>query len=165
MPSTCCVDIYRMLQGPYGGLDKDKPLIRLPFTHFAVGTVLLALTGLLACLALSLLYHFEESTYTHCHVSCVSSSHVITTWNRFIESQKVKVDGRGLFVSLGSCCRATGTKLPPVHQRVHQPGAGALHLVLLHRPLLLLHCVAVTIQVRLMFMHNPNNKPSSILGR
>ncbi|XP_059912073.1 post-GPI attachment to proteins factor 2 isoform X2 [Gadus macrocephalus] len=57
-----------MLQGPYGGLDKDKPLIRLPFTYFAVGTVLLALTGLLACLALSLLYHFEESTYTHCHV-------------------------------------------------------------------------------------------------
>ncbi|KAK0131229.1 Post-GPI attachment to proteins factor 2 [Merluccius polli] len=53
---------------PYGGLNKDKPLLRLPFTDFAVGTVLLALTGLLACLAISVLYHFEDSTYTHCQV-------------------------------------------------------------------------------------------------
>ncbi|KAG7282706.1 hypothetical protein CRUP_017632 [Coryphaenoides rupestris] len=57
-----------MLQGPYGGLDKDKPLLRLPFTHFAVGTVSLALAGLLACLVISLMFHFEDSTYTHCHV-------------------------------------------------------------------------------------------------
>lgn len=57
-----------MLQVPYGSLDRDKPLIRLPFTDFAVGTVLLALTGLIACIAISLIYHFEDSTYTHCQV-------------------------------------------------------------------------------------------------
>ncbi|XP_058483597.1 post-GPI attachment to proteins factor 2 isoform X1 [Solea solea] len=59
----------RMLQGPYGGLERDRPLIRLPFTSFAVATVLLPLTGLIACLAISLLYHFEDATYTHCKVS------------------------------------------------------------------------------------------------
>ncbi|XP_056140834.1 post-GPI attachment to proteins factor 2 [Lampris incognitus] len=57
-----------MLQGLYGSLDKDKPLIRVPFTNFAVGTVLLAFTGLIMCLAISLMYHFQESTYTHCNV-------------------------------------------------------------------------------------------------
>lgn len=58
-----------MLQGPYSSLDRDRPLIRLPFTSFAVGTVLLPLTGLVACLLISLLYHFQDSTYTHCKVS------------------------------------------------------------------------------------------------
>ncbi|XP_019904024.1 post-GPI attachment to proteins factor 2 isoform X5 [Esox lucius] len=58
-----------MLQGPYGSLgDREKPLIRLPFTDFAVGTVLLALTGLIACIVISLMIHFDESTYTHCQV-------------------------------------------------------------------------------------------------
>ncbi|KAK9519394.1 hypothetical protein VZT92_022128 [Zoarces viviparus] len=58
-----------MLQGPYGSLDRDRPLFRLPFTSFAVGTVLLPLTGFIACLFISLVYHFEDATYTHCHVS------------------------------------------------------------------------------------------------
>ncbi|XP_047463601.1 post-GPI attachment to proteins factor 2 [Mugil cephalus] len=58
-----------MLQGPYSSLDRDRTLIRLPFTSFAVGTVLLPLTGLIACLFISLIYHFEDSTYTHCQVS------------------------------------------------------------------------------------------------
>ncbi|XP_064208863.1 post-GPI attachment to proteins factor 2 isoform X1 [Anguilla rostrata] len=56
-----------MLQGPYG-LDRDKPLFRLPFTIFAVATVFLALGGLVSCILISLLYHFEESTATHCQV-------------------------------------------------------------------------------------------------
>ncbi|XP_028276590.1 acyltransferase PGAP2 isoform X2 [Parambassis ranga] len=58
-----------MLQGPYSSLDRDRPLVRLPFTSFAVVTVLLPLTGLIACLFISLIYHFEDSTYTHCQVS------------------------------------------------------------------------------------------------
>ncbi|XP_061596376.1 post-GPI attachment to proteins factor 2 [Cololabis saira] len=58
-----------MLQGLYVGLDRDRPLIRLPFTSFAVATVLLPLTGLIACLFISLLYHFEDATYTHCQVT------------------------------------------------------------------------------------------------
>ncbi|XP_030010847.1 acyltransferase PGAP2 [Sphaeramia orbicularis] len=58
-----------MLQGPYGSLERDRPLIRLPFTTFIVGTLLLPLTGMIACLFISLLYHFEDATYTHCRVS------------------------------------------------------------------------------------------------
>lgn len=58
-----------MLQGPYGALDRDRPLIRLPFTDLAVGTVLLPLVGLIGCLSISIMYHFEDSTYTHCQVS------------------------------------------------------------------------------------------------
>lgn len=65
------VRLTRMLQGPYGSLDRDRPLIRLPFTSFAVGTVLLPLTGLIACLFISLVYHFEDATYTHCQVGGV----------------------------------------------------------------------------------------------
>ncbi|KAG7484415.1 hypothetical protein MATL_G00049110 [Megalops atlanticus] len=59
--------VTRMLQGPYS-LDRDKPLFRLPFTIIAVGTVCLALSGLVSCILISLLYHFEESTATHCKV-------------------------------------------------------------------------------------------------
>ncbi|XP_042338911.1 post-GPI attachment to proteins factor 2-like [Plectropomus leopardus] len=61
--------VSRMLQGPYASLERDRPLIRLPFTSFAVVTVLLPLTGLIACLFIALVYHFEEATSTHCHVS------------------------------------------------------------------------------------------------
>ncbi|KAL3043115.1 post-GPI attachment to proteins factor 2 [Trematomus bernacchii] len=57
-----------MLQGPYSSLDRDRPLIRVPFTSFAVATVLLPLTGLIACLFTSILYHYEDATYTHCKV-------------------------------------------------------------------------------------------------
>uniref|UniRef100_A0A3P9IBM9 Acyltransferase PGAP2 n=1 Tax=Oryzias latipes TaxID=8090 RepID=A0A3P9IBM9_ORYLA len=58
-----------MLHGPYSTVDRDRPLIRLPFTSFIVATVLLPLTALLACLFISVLYHYEDSTYTHCQVS------------------------------------------------------------------------------------------------
>ncbi|XP_076606455.1 acyltransferase PGAP2 [Chaetodon auriga] len=58
-----------MLQGPYSSLDWDRPLIRIPFTSFIVGTALLPMTGLIACLFISLFYHFEDSTFTHCRVS------------------------------------------------------------------------------------------------
>ncbi|KAJ7996241.1 hypothetical protein DPEC_G00235060 [Dallia pectoralis] len=58
-----------MLQGPYGSLgDREKPFIRLPFPDFVTGTVLLPLTGLIACIVTSLMYHLDESTYTHCQV-------------------------------------------------------------------------------------------------
>ncbi|XP_028823531.1 acyltransferase PGAP2 [Denticeps clupeoides] len=63
------MDSSRMLQGPYGSLDRDKHLIRLPFTHFAVATVCLPLIGLVTCITTSLALHFNEATYTHCQVS------------------------------------------------------------------------------------------------
>ncbi|XP_013887986.1 post-GPI attachment to proteins factor 2 isoform X1 [Austrofundulus limnaeus] len=59
-----------MLQGPYSSLDRDRdrPLIRLHFTSLAVATVLLPVTGFITCVFISLIYHFEDSTYTHCQV-------------------------------------------------------------------------------------------------
>uniref|UniRef100_A0AAX7SEU2 Uncharacterized protein n=1 Tax=Astatotilapia calliptera TaxID=8154 RepID=A0AAX7SEU2_ASTCA len=59
-----------MLQGPYSSLDRDRLLIRLPFKSFAVGTVLLPVTGFIfiACIFISLWYHYEDATYTHCKV-------------------------------------------------------------------------------------------------
>lgn len=65
----------RMLHVPYGSLDRDRPLFRLPFTSFAVGTILLPLTGLIACIFFSLTYHFEDATYTHCHVGGLMMQH------------------------------------------------------------------------------------------
>ncbi|RXN07280.1 post-GPI attachment to s factor 2-like isoform X1 [Labeo rohita] len=57
-----------MQQVPYGYVDRDKPLIRVPFTRLAVITVCLPLLGLIACVVLALLYHYNDATYTHCQV-------------------------------------------------------------------------------------------------
>ncbi|KAM9846529.1 post-GPI attachment to proteins factor 2 [Aulostomus maculatus] len=58
-----------MLGGQYSSLDRDRPLVRVSYSSFTLVTVLLPLIGLVACLFISLVYHFEESTYTHCLVS------------------------------------------------------------------------------------------------
>ncbi|XP_030602298.1 post-GPI attachment to proteins factor 2-like [Archocentrus centrarchus] len=58
-----------MLQGPYGNPDQDRLLIRLPFKTFAVGTVLLPVTGFITCIFISLFYHYEDVMHTHCKVS------------------------------------------------------------------------------------------------
>lgn len=58
-----------MLQGPFGSLDRDRPLIRIQFTHFAVATVCLPLLGFITCVVTSLFSHFNDATYTHCQVS------------------------------------------------------------------------------------------------
>ncbi|XP_062410065.1 post-GPI attachment to proteins factor 2 [Sardina pilchardus] len=57
-----------MHQIPFVSLDRDRPLIRLQFTHFAVATVSLPLIGFIGCVVTSLLYNFNEATYTHCQV-------------------------------------------------------------------------------------------------
>ncbi|TRY75997.1 hypothetical protein DNTS_010899 [Danionella cerebrum] len=59
---------WKMQQVPYGSVDRDRPLIRVPFTRLAVVTVSLPLVGLGACIALALLYHYNDATYTHCQV-------------------------------------------------------------------------------------------------
>lgn len=59
----------KMQQVPYGSVDRDKPLVRVPFTRLAVITVCLPLLGLITCIVLSLLYHYNDATYTHCQVS------------------------------------------------------------------------------------------------
>lgn len=55
-----------MISGPYGN---EKPLvIRISFTTCALGIVSLPLMGLVACVLISSVVHFEDSTRTHCHV-------------------------------------------------------------------------------------------------
>ncbi|XP_018586126.1 post-GPI attachment to proteins factor 2 [Scleropages formosus] len=70
-----------MVQGLYGQ-DRDKPLVRLPFTFFAVGTLFLAFAGFVICIFTSLYFHFEDSTDTHCKVRnylpSISSSFSLT---------------------------------------------------------------------------------------
>lgn len=58
-----------MLQGPYGDPDQGRLLIRLPFKIFAMATVLLPVTGFIACIIISLIYHYEDTTHAHCKVS------------------------------------------------------------------------------------------------
>ncbi|KAM9450595.1 post-GPI attachment to proteins factor 2 [Clarias gariepinus] len=58
-----------MLQVPYGGPERDKPLFRLPFTLFIIGTVCLPFLGLVIGVVVSILYNYNEATYTHCQVN------------------------------------------------------------------------------------------------
>ncbi|XP_057676761.1 post-GPI attachment to proteins factor 2 isoform X2 [Corythoichthys intestinalis] len=49
-------------------LERDQPLIRISFTTFVIGMLLLPVTGLTLSLFISIIYHFEDANYTHCHV-------------------------------------------------------------------------------------------------
>lgn len=53
---------------PHGGAERDKPLLRLKFNVFVAVTVCLPLFGFFTCVIISLLYHYNEATYTHCQV-------------------------------------------------------------------------------------------------
>ncbi|XP_013770645.1 post-GPI attachment to proteins factor 2-like [Pundamilia nyererei] len=101
-----------MLQGPYGDPDQGRLLIRLPFKIFAVVTVLLPATGFIACIIVSLIYHYEDTTHTHWS----SLVHMLITcrlWyvmKRSFESAEEDVSYRRklrLFVLNAACCLAS----------------------------------------------------------
>ncbi|XP_061828618.1 post-GPI attachment to proteins factor 2-like isoform X1 [Nerophis lumbriciformis] len=55
-----------MIPGSYG---HERPLIiRISFTTCVLGTVCLPLLGLITCVLISSVFHFDDSTGTHCHV-------------------------------------------------------------------------------------------------
>ncbi|XP_077403685.1 acyltransferase PGAP2 isoform X1 [Vanacampus margaritifer] len=58
-----------MLHLPYSSLDRDRPLIKIPFNIFVIGMLLLPVIGLILSLFISIVYHFEDANYTHCHVA------------------------------------------------------------------------------------------------
>ncbi|XP_061733316.1 post-GPI attachment to proteins factor 2-like isoform X1 [Nerophis ophidion] len=56
----------KMIPGSYG---HERPLIiRISFTTCVLGTVCLPLLGLITCVLISSVFHFDDSTGTHCHV-------------------------------------------------------------------------------------------------
>lgn len=58
----------KMLQGS-NILGHERPLvIRVSFATCVLGTVCLPLLGLITCVLISYVFHFEDSTGTHCQV-------------------------------------------------------------------------------------------------
>lgn len=55
---------YALLYSEY----ELSPYVRLPFEKFSILTVCLPLFAFLFCIVYSVLFHFENATYTHCHV-------------------------------------------------------------------------------------------------
>lgn len=50
----------------------ERPLlVRVPFTTYILGTLSLPLFGLVACVFISYVFHFEDATGTHCQVMCI----------------------------------------------------------------------------------------------
>lgn len=50
----------------------EKPmLIRVSFATYILGTLFLPLFGLVTCVFISFVFHFEDSTGTHCQVMCL----------------------------------------------------------------------------------------------
>lgn len=50
------------------GLDQREPLFTISFSRFSLITVSLPLFSFIFCVAYSLIFFFEQSTSTHCHV-------------------------------------------------------------------------------------------------
>lgn len=62
----------KMLQGS-SIFSHDRPLVvRVSFTTCILGTLCLPLFGLITCVFISAVFHFEDSTGTHCQVTSVA---------------------------------------------------------------------------------------------
>lgn len=55
----------------------EKPmLIRVSFATYILGTLFLPLFGLVTCVFISFVFHFEDSTGTHCQVICLYETNI-----------------------------------------------------------------------------------------
>lgn len=59
---------YQKLKDENGLQEQDKPLLTISFAKFSTITVALPLFSFIFCVAYSLIFYFEKSTSTHCHV-------------------------------------------------------------------------------------------------
>ncbi|KAJ8256470.1 hypothetical protein COCON_G00186220 [Conger conger] len=48
--------------------DSDRPFVSVRFTTFVTGTLCLPFLGLISCIFISVFFHFEDATKTHCQV-------------------------------------------------------------------------------------------------
>lgn len=87
---------------------------RVSFATFILGTLSLPLFGLVTCVFISSVFHFEDATGTHCQVMRLFKINSSSTdvWNQTYLSP--------------------GSQLPAIHQRLHQPEAWVPHMEVLH---------------------------------
>lgn len=93
-------------------------VIRVSFSTCIAGTVCLPLFGLLACVFISSVFHFEDSTGTHCQVVFFILSVFSPSWAECMLTNMHRV--------------FPGSQLPAFHQCLNKSQSWVPHMAVLH---------------------------------